>query len=97
MGVSATNSPEKDWLAELAPVAAAFSVSGPVVSAGPFGNGHINETYVLTCEARAVRRRYVLQKINHRVFNNVPALMENIARVTAHVSARCFPSTPAHY
>ena len=27
-------------------VAAAFPLAGPVVSAAPYGNGHINETYV---------------------------------------------------
>jgi aminoglycoside phosphotransferase (APT) family kinase protein len=69
-------------------VAAAFPLAGPVVSAAPYGNGHINETYIAVCAAGAGRRRYVFQKINHRIFRNVPALMENIARVTAHVSAR---------
>jgi Ser/Thr protein kinase RdoA (MazF antagonist) len=88
VGVSATTAPNKDWLAALAPIASAFAVCGPVLSAGPFGNGHINETYIVTCAAGAARRRYVLQKINHRVFKYVPALLENIARVTAHVSAK---------
>lgn len=80
--------PDRDWQAELAPVAAEFSLRGRLVSARPYGNGHINETYVLGCDADGARVRYVLQKINHRIFKNVPALMENIARVTAHVSAK---------
>ena len=69
-------------------VAAAFPLTGPVVSAAPWGNGHINETYVATVAAGAGARRYVFQKINDRIFKNVPALMENIARVTAHVQAK---------
>jgi aminoglycoside phosphotransferase (APT) family kinase protein len=69
-------------------VAAAFPLDGPVVCALPYGNGHINETYVATVAAGEGGRRYVFQKINHRIFKNVPALMENISRVTAHVRAK---------
>jgi aminoglycoside phosphotransferase (APT) family kinase protein len=87
LGVSAPHS-DRDWLAELGPVAAEFPLRGRLVSAGPYGNGHINETYVAVCAHGAETRRYVFQKINHRIFKNVPALMENIARVTAHVRAK---------
>lgn len=69
-------------------VAAAFPLAGPIVSAAPYGNGHINETYVAVCADGAGTRRYVFQKINDRIFKNVPALMENIARVSAHVRAK---------
>lgn len=81
-------SSDKDKLAELTPVAAEFPLRGRLVSAAPYGNGHINETCLLVCDDRGARVRYVAQKINHRIFKNVPALMENIARVTAHVSAK---------
>jgi aminoglycoside phosphotransferase (APT) family kinase protein len=32
--------------------------------------------------------RYLVQRVNDRVFTNVPALMDNIQRVTAHATAR---------
>jgi aminoglycoside phosphotransferase (APT) family kinase protein len=83
-----TTTLDRDWRAELAPVAAEFPLRGPLRAAGPYGNGHINETYVLECDEAGTRVRYILQKINHRIFKNVPALMENIARVSAHVSAK---------
>ncbi len=73
---------------DFAEIAAAFPLAGPILSAAPFGNGHINETYIATVGAGAGERRNVFQRINHRIFKNVPALMENVARVTAHVRAR---------
>jgi aminoglycoside phosphotransferase (APT) family kinase protein len=73
---------------DFADVAAAFPLAGPIVSAAPYGNGHINETYIAIVAAGTGERRYVFQKINHRIFKNVPALMENIARVTAQVRAK---------
>ncbi len=69
-------------------IAAQFRLEGRLVDAEPFGSGHINDTYALTCEAAAGRRRYVLQRINHLVFTNPPAVMENIRRVTEHIRTR---------
>lgn len=65
-----------------------FSVRGELTSAGPFGSGHINETYVAVLADGAQGRRYVFQKVNHRIFKDVPALMENVRRVTEHVRAK---------
>ncbi len=42
----------------------------------PYGNGHINDTYVADCEPR-----YILQRINSNVFKKPDEVMENIARV----------------
>ncbi len=78
----------KDWLAELAPIAAEFSLEGRLVAAALHGSGHINQTFALTCATSSGRRRYVMQKINHHIFKNVPALQENIRRVTAHLAAK---------
>ncbi|MDB6169655.1 MAG: aminoglycoside phosphotransferase [Verrucomicrobia bacterium] len=69
-------------------VVAAFPLEGRLVSAGPHGNGHINETYQAAFEASGGRRRYVFQKVNHHIFRNVPALMDNVRRVTAHVASK---------
>lgn len=43
----------------------------------PYGDGHINETYLLESQ------RYILQRINTSIFTDPAALMENVARVTA--------------
>lgn len=59
-----------------------FQMSGIPSSCERYGNGHINETYLLETPAR----KYILQKINRNVFRDVPALMKNIALVTRHLS-----------
>jgi aminoglycoside phosphotransferase (APT) family kinase protein len=69
-------------------IVSSFALSGQVQSVGPCGHGHINESYELVCDDQGRRRRYVLQRINHHVFKNVPALMQNVQRVTQHVRAK---------
>lgn len=50
----------------------------------PYGSGHINDTYkVETSNGSA--QNYLLQRVNHQVFKDVPGLMENILRVTTHL------------
>lgn len=43
-----------------------------------YGNGHINDTYIVHAQPD-----YILQRINKKVFTNPPAVMENIEGVTA--------------
>ena len=47
--------------------------------AAPYGDGHINDTYLLT------RKSYILQKINTGIFKDADGLMENIANVTDYL------------
>lgn len=58
-----------------------FNCEGKFVKAEKYGEGHINETYAVYVENAKVKR-YILQKINHNLFKNVPALMNNIRLVT---------------
>lgn len=84
--MSVSHSPGRDWVKELAPLLASFDTTCTLIEAAPYGNGHINETYVLVGDGNGRgRRRYVAQKINHRIFKNVPALMDNVSRVTTHL------------
>ncbi len=46
----------------------------------PYGNGHINDTYIAGCDPK-----YILQRINSNVFKNPPEVMENIAKVCDHL------------
>jgi len=73
---------------EFPEVLAAYALAGRLVSAEPYGSGHINETYAVTMAANAGPRRYIFQRINHRIFKNVPALMENVRRVTEHIALK---------
>jgi Ser/Thr protein kinase RdoA (MazF antagonist) len=70
---------------ELAKILRCFDRLGTVVATAPLKTGHINTTYVVHTETPAGRRRFVLQQVNCRVFTNVPALMENVVRVTTHL------------
>jgi aminoglycoside phosphotransferase (APT) family kinase protein len=55
-----------------------------VVSVKPLIRGHLNKTYVV--EVSSSRHHAILlQKINHRIFQNVDGLMQNISLVIEHV------------
>ncbi len=47
------------------------------VDVQPYGNGHINDTYLVTPQ------KYILQRINTAIFKNPEELMENISNVTS--------------
>lgn len=64
-----------------------FQISGEFLSATSYGSGHINDTYCAVFLEEGVPVRYLLQRINHSIFKNPPALMENIQRVTAHLAS----------
>ncbi|MDE6601136.1 MAG: aminoglycoside phosphotransferase family protein [Lachnospiraceae bacterium] len=61
----------------------AFSLAGSPRDVRPYGNGHINDTYLVTCGNAGEEKKYILQRMNHSIFQNPQALMENIANVTA--------------
>lgn len=61
-----------------------FGVTGTVTEIAPYGSGHINDTYRVET-AEPDQFDYILQRVNSRIFKNVPALMENIERVTKHI------------
>ncbi len=69
-----------------ATAARAFAIDGEFAGAAPYGSGHINDSYCAVFEQGGASTRYLLQRINHHIFKNPVALMENIARVTAHLA-----------
>jgi thiamine kinase-like enzyme len=71
-----------------ATAARAFAISGEFAGAGPYGSGHINDSYCAIFEHGGARTRYLLQRINHHIFKNPVVLMENIERVTAHLATK---------
>ena len=66
----------------LAGMAAAFGLPGSGLEAQPYGSGHINDTYVATFSQAGTPVRYIFQRINHGIFKDPAALMDNILRVT---------------
>lgn len=59
-----------------------FQIDGNLISCERYGEGHINETYLAQVDQGGKKVNYILQKINSKLFTNVPALMENIRSVT---------------
>jgi hypothetical protein len=72
----------------IAAVAGQFQLCGEFLSAVPWGNGHINDTYCAVFDQAGAQVRVIVQRINHNVFKNPAALMDNIQRVTTHLAAQ---------
>ncbi|MDD4818223.1 MAG: aminoglycoside phosphotransferase family protein [Victivallaceae bacterium] len=70
---------------ELRAICEKFIMYGDFMVGVPFGTGHINDTYQITCDQGGVRLHYILQRINPNVFANPHKVMENVDRVTAHL------------
>lgn len=66
------------------PAAENFSLEGEVTDIRPYGEGHINLTLLVT----TTEKRYIMQKMNTRVFPDPDNLMRNICRVTEHLKKR---------
>ena len=60
-----------------------FDIKGKLISYERYGQGHINDTYLLTYENEGKNERYILQRINTNVFPNVEGLMNNVELVTS--------------
>ena len=73
---------------DLSAIVREFALLGQYRSGALYGSGHINDTFAVMLDQAGVPVRYILQRINERVFTNVPALMENIQRVTSHATKR---------
>lgn len=65
-----------------------FDVTGEVCKVKPLLTGHINNTYCITLCDKTSKTLYTLQEINKYVFNNPPAVMENIVHVTEHIKKK---------
>ena len=70
---------------ELHEICEKFIIYGDFIVGVPFGAGHINDTYQITCDQGGLRVHYTLQKINPKVFHNPHRVMDNVDRVTAHL------------
>ncbi|MFP4082496.1 MAG: phosphotransferase enzyme family protein [Candidatus Aminicenantes bacterium] len=73
-----------------------FDTRGNFASAHRYGSGHIHDTFLVhTTEESSLD--YLLQRINHHVFRNVPQLMSNIERVTKHIQKKISQSRDSDF
>lgn len=61
-----------------------FSIDGTVSGVSPLGSGLINDSYRVTTQ-ESDKPDYVLQRINHAIFQDVDMLQDNIQAVTSHI------------
>jgi Ser/Thr protein kinase RdoA (MazF antagonist) len=71
-------------LDRLTNIAQQFAHPGRVTAVQPFGSGNINDTFLVTV-ADGIDTRFVLQKINTRVFTHPALVMQNMRIFTQHV------------
>ncbi len=73
----------------LLPVIQQFQYSGQLLRVEPFGNGHINDTYLLTfADAKGEKHLEILQRMNRLAFLYPEKVMENVMAVTAFLQKR---------
>jgi hypothetical protein len=70
-----------------------FHIIGRCSGIFPIGSGHINDSYLV--ETDTPGNNYVLQKINHHIFKDIPGLIQNIHLVTTHLAAKIQSGDPA--
>ena len=71
----------KEAISKINETLAAYFPQNNVRSCEPYGNGHINDTFLVVTD----KQRYILQRINHVVFPHPEQVMENILLVTNHI------------
>ena len=69
-------------------IAGEFAIYGTLQDIWPMGKGHINDTFISSWNQGGTVVRYTHQRINHHVFIHPDEVMENISRVTRHISAK---------
>jgi len=68
-------------------IADQFTQTGKVTGIKCFGNGNINDTFLVTLDSLQAKH-FILQRINTRVFNQPELVMRNMCIFTEHVHQR---------
>ncbi|MCM1174618.1 MAG: aminoglycoside phosphotransferase family protein [Blautia sp.] len=75
--------------AKIEEAAAQFAAEGTLAEQRHYGNGHINDTFLLVYEMPGgAKKQYILQRMNHDIFKRPRQLMENIVNVTEYLRER---------
>ena len=74
-------------------IAGKFTTEGNIAQVKEHGGGHINDSYRLVNTSPG-HPDYLLQRVNHFVFKDVPLLMQNMVLVTDHVRAKTLKESP---
>ncbi len=66
-------------------IAPRFAVDGRLVRVTPTGYGNVNDTYLAIFRTTFSEERFILQRLNRRVFASPDSVMHNMRVVTEHV------------
>ena len=69
-------------------IGAQFDIAGRFLDGELLTVGHINDTYVASYEVAGRVEKFVLQRINERVFRDPASLMVNMSRVLDHLASK---------
>ena len=61
-----------------------FITEGTFLNGEPYGSGHIHDTFRIETTEKD-KDDYILQRLNNKIFKNIPELQDNIERVTVHL------------
>ncbi|MGN1095981.1 MAG: phosphotransferase enzyme family protein [Eubacteriales bacterium] len=73
-----------NYMKEYKDIAEKFALCAEIEDIAPYGEGHINHTYLVTTR----EKRYILQMMNKSVFPDTDGLMRNIVGVTEYLRSR---------
>ncbi len=65
-----------------------FRVQGDLIDFVPFGNGHINDTYLAHYKESDQNGKYILRKLNSLVFKKPMLVIENAINVSNHIKQK---------
>jgi len=74
-------------MVEIINIISEFRIEGNPTGFERTGSGHINDSYHIGISP-AGSEEYLLQRINHQIFTDIPALTDNILKVTKHISKK---------
>lgn len=75
----------KDIMENVKNILEQFDFKGELVSCEPYGNGHINDTFLIEFNCGKNTEKYILQRINTNIFKNPDQVMSNIIGVTSYL------------
>ena len=65
-----------------------FRIYGDFIDAKPFGNGHINDTFLVSFNQAGLVTEYILRKINKYVFKNPEIVVSNTVNAINYISKK---------
>ena len=62
-----------------------FDHESNYVNHSELNSGHINDTFIIETDGS---KNYILQKINHNIFKDIPGLVNNKALTSSHLKSK---------